>query len=466
MSGESPEAGRIMPPKVLVVDDEESIRRTLSAVLRDEGFPVVLARDADDALAKAAQDQPDVVLLDIAMPGRSGLEVLERLKEDMPGLPVIMMSGHGTIETAVKATKLGAFDFIEKPLSIDKVFVAIRNATDLQRLAEVNRLLLDELDARAQMVGDSEPIQKLKSQIETVAPTNASVLITGENGTGKEVVARAIHALSLRRDKPFIEVNCAAIPEQLIESELFGHEKGAFTGALAQKRGKFDLAHQGTIFLDEIADMSLKTQAKVLRILQERTFERVGGVKRVEVDVRVLAATNKDLEEEIAKGTFREDLFYRLNVIPFRVPALRERREDVPVLAEHFLKLLLAETGRGPKQLDKAVLKAFMDYPWPGNVRELRNLIERLVLLTTGPRITLDDLPEEFTRAGKPGASIPGEVDSLAEARTRFEREFIAAKLAENGGNISRTAEKLGMARESLSRKIKQFGLQVRPDAQ
>jgi two-component system nitrogen regulation response regulator NtrX len=454
-----------MTPKILVVDDEESIRRTLSAVLRDEGYPVILAREGDEALAKAAQEQPDLVLLDIAMPGKDGIEVLGRLKEEMPGLPVIMMSGHGTIETAVKATKLGAWDFVEKPLSIDKILVAIRNATEHHQLTEVNRILRDQIDAHWQIVGDSEPMRKLKAQIETVAPTNASVLITGENGTGKELVARAIHALSLRADKPFVEVNCAAIPEELIESELFGHEKGAFTGALAQKRGKFDMAHQGTIFLDEIADMSLKTQAKVLRILQERTFERVGGVKRVEVDVRVLAATNKTLEEEIARGTFREDLFYRLNVVPLRVPALRDRREDIALLAEHFLKLSVDEASRGPKQLDKAVLQAFQEYSWPGNVRELRNIMERLVLLTPGPRVSLEDLPEEFFRTERRAAAIPSDVDSLAEARARFEREFISQKLAENGGNISRTAEKLGMARESLSRKIKQFGLQARSDA-
>jgi len=454
-----------MPLKILVVDDEESIRRTLSAVLSDEGYPVILARDGTEALAKAAQEQPDLVLLDIAMPGRDGMEVLSHLKEEMPGLPVIMMSGHGTIETAVKATKLGAWDFFEKPLSIDKILVAIRNATDHHRLAEMNRILRDQIDAGARIVGESEPMAKLRAQIETVAPTNASVLITGENGTGKELVARAIHALSLRADKSFVEVNCAAIPEELIESELFGHVKGAFTGAIAQKRGKFDLAHEGTIFLDEIADMSLKTQAKVLRILQERTFERVGGEKRVEVDVRVLAATNKALEEEIAKGNFREDLFYRLNVVPLHVPALRERREDVPLLAEHFLKVSVDETGRGPKQIDKAVHQVFQEYAWPGNVRELRNIIERLVLLTPGPRISVEHLPEEFFRSERRAAAIPADVDSLAEARVRFEREFIAHKLAENGGNISRTAEKLGMARESLSRKIKQFGLQARSDA-
>ncbi len=454
-----------MTVKILVVDDEDSIRRTLSAVLQDEGYPVLLAKDGAEALTSAAEEQPDLVLLDIAMPGKSGIEVLESLKEEWPGLPVIIMSGHGTIETAVKATKLGAYDFIEKPLSIEKLLLAIRNAMEHHRLAEVNRILIEALDEKAQIVGESEPIKKLKSQIERVAPTNAWVLITGRNGTGKELVARAIHAMSLRRDKPFTEVNCAAIPEELIESELFGHEKGAFTGAVAQKRGKFDLADQGTLFLDEIADMSLKTQAKVLRMLQEQTFERVGGVKKIQVDVRVLAATNKDLSEEIEKGTFREDLYYRLNVVPFHVPTLSERREDIPLLADHFLRMAAKEAGGKPKQLDKPAVRALAAYSWPGNVRELRNVIERLVFMTPGPRITLDDLPEEMRSGGKEEVEPAPGGDSLSEARMRFEREFITRKLAENGGNISRTAEKLGMARESLSRKIKQFGLQGRAGA-
>jgi two-component system nitrogen regulation response regulator NtrX len=438
-----------MTVKILVVDDEDSIRRTLSAVLRDEGYPVLLAKDGNEALASAAEEHPDLVLLDIAMPGKSGIEVLESLKEEWPGLPV----------------KLGAYDFIEKPLSIEKLLLAIRNAMEYHRLAEVNRILFEALDEKAQIVGESEPIKKLKSLIERVAPTNAWVLITGKNGTGKELVARAIHAMSLRRDKPFIEVNCAAIPEELIESELFGHEKGAFTGAVAQKRGKFDLADQGTLFLDEIGDMSLKTQAKVLRMLQEQTFERVGGVKKIQVDARVLAATNKDLSEEIGKGSFREDLYYRLNVVPFHVPTLSERREDIPQLADHFLRLAAKEAGGSPKQLDKEAVRALAAYAWPGNVRELRNVIERLVFMSPGLRVTLDDLPEEMRGGGKQEAAPIPDKDSLSEARTHFEREFIARKLAENGGNISRTAEKLGMARESLSRKIKQFGLQARTGA-
>ncbi|MFQ5456937.1 MAG: sigma-54-dependent transcriptional regulator [Myxococcota bacterium] len=451
-----------MKPRVLVVDDQESIRRTLSAVLKDEGYPVILASSGEQALERAAQDAPQVVLLDIAMPGMNGIDVLSRLKDATPDLAVIMMSGHGTIETAVRATKLGAYDFIEKPLSIEKLLLAIRNAVEHHKLAEVNRMLLDALDARAKIVGESAPMKKLMGLIERVAPTNAWVLITGQNGTGKELVARALHTMSHRGDKPFVEVNCAAIPEELIESELFGHEKGAFTGAIMQKRGKFDLADQGTLFLDEIGDMSLMTQAKVLRILQEQSFERVGGVRKIQVDVRVIAATNKDLSQEIDRGTFREDLYYRLNVIPFHVPALSERREDIPLLAEHFLALSAAEARQKPKRLDKAAMKLLSAYAWPGNVRELRNIIERLVLMTPADKITVDDLPEEL-RGGATVDFSPG--GSLAEARARFEREFIARMLAENGGNISKTAEKLGVARESLSRKIKQFGLQPRPEA-
>ena len=453
-----------MKAKVLVVDDQESIRRTLSAVLKDEGYPVVLAKGGEQALERAAQDPPQVVLLDIAMPGMNGIDVLARLKEESPDLTVIMMSGHGTIETAVKATKLGAYDFIEKPLSIEKLLLAIRNAVEHHKLADVNRILIDALDARSRIIGESDPIKRLKDLIERVAPTNAWVLINGDNGTGKELVARAMHSMSARRDKPFIEVNCAAIPEELIESELFGHEKGAFTGAISQKRGKFDLADQGTLFLDEIADMSLKTQAKVLRILEDQSFERVGGVKKIQVDVRVLAATNKDLSKEIDRGAFREDLYYRLNVIPCRVPALSERRGDIGLLADHFLKLSAAESRIKPKCLDKGALKVLTEYLWPGNVRELRNIIERLVLLTPGQKITVDDLPEELRRSAERGPSGQGKDGSLSQARAHFEKEFIARKLAENGGNISKTAEKLGVARESLSRKIKQFGLQPRSE--
>lgn len=454
-----------MKAKVLVVDDQESIRRTLSAILKDEGYPVVLAKGGEQALERIAQDPPQVVLLDIAMPGMNGIDVLARLKEESPDLAVIMMSGHGTIETAVKATKLGAYDFIEKPLSIEKLLLTIRNAVEHHKLAEVNRILIDALDAGSRIIGESEPIKKLKDLIKRVAPTNAWVLITGENGTGKDLVARAIHGMSDRRDKPFIEVNCAAIPEELIESDLFGHEKGAFTGAISQKRGKFDLADQGTLFLDEIADMSLKTQAKVLRILEDQSFERVGGIRKIQVDVRVLAATNKDLSKEIDQGTFREDLYYRLNVIPCHVPALSERRDDIGLLADHFLKLSVAESRKRPKRLEKGALKVFTKYLWPGNVRELRNIIERLVLLTPGQKITVDDLPEELRRGAERARSGPGKDGSLSQARAHFEKEFIARKLAENGGNISRTAEKLGVARESLSRKIKQFGLQPRSEA-
>jgi two-component system nitrogen regulation response regulator NtrX len=447
---------------VLIVDDEESIRRSLAGILSDEGYEARTASDGDRALAQlrsAAGDGalPDLVLLDIAMPGRDGLEVLEEVAHSWPALPVVMMSGHGTIETAVKATKLGAYDFIEKPLTVEKLLLTIGHALERARLEGENRRLRAEALRAHEILGDSEPVRKLKEQIALAAPTNGWVLITGENGTGKELVARQIHLQSKRADEPFVEVNCAAIPEELIESELFGHEKGAFTGAIAQKRGKFELAHEGTIFLDEIADMSLKTQAKVLRILQEHKFERVGGTDTIEVDVRVLAATNKSLPKEIAAGRFREDLYYRLNVIPFHVPALRERREDIPVLVRAFVREFCAESGTKPKDVALRAMNVLQAYAWPGNVRELRNLMERLVLMTPGPRITADDLPETLRAQPAAGAGAA----SLDEARRAFEREFLVGKLREHAWNISRTAEAIGMARESLSRKLKQLQIEM-----
>jgi two-component system nitrogen regulation response regulator NtrX len=363
-----------------------------------------------------------------------------------------MMSGHGTIETAVRTTRLGAFDFIEKPLSIDKLLLTLGHALEVSRLeAENRRLRALTLRAR-EILGRSDVTLRLKQQIQVAGPTNAWVLITGENGTGKELVARQIHLESKRRESPFIEVNCAALPGELIESELFGHEKGAFTGALVQKRGKFELAHGGTIFLDEIADMSLMTQAKVLRVLEEQSFERVGGTETIEIDVRVIAATNKNLEKEIAAGRFREDLYYRLNVIPFCVPPLRERREDIEILARRFVQEFCAESGERPRDLTPACLAALEAHGWPGNVRELRNLIERLVIMTPGPSIDVCDLPDTFRVAELPGEEDGG---TLERARRGFEREYLLAKLREHGWNISRTAEAIGIARESLSRKIK-----------
>jgi len=453
-----------VPETILIVDDEQSIRDSLAGLLADEGYATRCAADGEEGLKALRGGQgadPDLVLLDIAMPGRDGVDILEEMRRTRPELPVVMMSGHATIETAVRATRLGAYDFIEKPLSVEKLLLTIQHALDRSRLERENL----ELRARAlrahEILGDSDVITSLKQQIEIAAPTNGWVLISGENGTGKELVARQIHVQSGRADGPFIEVNCAAIPEELIESELFGHEKGAFTGAVQQKIGKFELADRGTIFLDEIADMSLKTQAKILRILQEHKFERVGGTATIEVDVRVIAATNKALEKEIAEGRFREDLYYRLNVIPFHVPALRERRGDIPHLARAFVDEFCRESGAGPKEVAARAMARLEAYAWPGNVRELRNLMERLVLMTRGPRIVEADLPESV-RAG--ARSAPGDPATLDEARKSFEREYLMARLEEHGWHISRTAEAVGMARESLSRKIRQLGIEVQRD--
>ncbi len=446
-------------PRVLVVDDESAIRRSLSGILSDEGYDAALAEDGEKALAAVRERVPDVVLLDIAMPGRDGIDVLEELRRSHPSLPVVMMSGHGTIETAVRATQLGAFDFIEKPLSLDKLLLTLRHALEKSLLERENRELRAKSLRARDILGESARIQELKRQIALAAPTNGWVLISGENGTGKEMVAKLLHVHSKRASGPFVEVNCAAIPEELIESELFGHEKGAFTGAIAQKRGKFELANGGTIFLDEIADMSLRTQAKILRILQEHKFERVGGTDTIDVDVRVIAATNKSLEKEIQDGKFREDLFYRLNVIPFHVPALRERREDIALLARAFVKEFCADSGVSEKTLSPRALALLGAYPWPGNVRELRNWVERLVLMTPGLRIRPEDLPEELHGGGVRGAETAG--SSLEDARRAFERRFLLARLHEHGGNISRTAEAIGMARESLSRKLRALKVQV-----
>ncbi len=384
--------------RILIVDDEESIRRSLAGILSDEGFETDSVADGESALTALRQGEevPDLVLLDIAMPGRDGVEILAEIRQAWPALPVVMMSGHGTIETAVRATQLGAFDFIEKPLSIEKLLLTLRHALDRTRLERENQQLRSESIRAHQILGKSAPIKKLKEQIQVAAPTNGWVLITGENGTGKEMVAKQIHLQSKRAEKPFVEVNCAAIPEELIESELFGHEKGAFTGAIAQKRGKFELANEGTIFLDEIGDMSLRTQAKILRILQEHKFERVGGTDTIDVDVRVIAASNKSLEKEIQEGHFREDLYYRLNVIPFHVPPLRERREDLPILAKSFVEEFCAESGARRKQIAPRAMSRLQSYAWPGNVRELRNLMERLVLMTPGPKIRAEDLPQDL----------------------------------------------------------------------
>ena len=445
--------------RILIVDDEEGIRRSLAGILGDEGFDTSVVADGEAAIEEfETGSPPDLVLLDIAMPGRDGVEVLVEIANRWPAVPVVMMSGHGTIETEVRTTKYGAYDFIEKPLSIDKVLLTIQHALEQSRLERENdRLRAQNLRAH-EILGDSRAMVELKQQIETAAPTNGWVLVSGENGTGKELVARQIHYRSKRAEGPFVEVNCAAIPEELIESELFGHEKGAFTGAVAQKRGKFELANGGTLFLDEIADMSLMTQAKVLRILQEQSFARVGGTDMLEVDVRVIAATNKDLVDEIEKGNFREDLYYRLNVLPFHVPPLRERVEDVAILARTFVEEFCAESGARPKRIAAAAMKRLQNHSWPGNVRELRNLMERLVIMCPDEKIAAANLPDTLS------ATLPregGEQPMLDEARRNFEREYLITRLAEHGWNISRTAEAIGIARESLSRKIKTYRIEV-----
>ncbi|MEE8556874.1 MAG: sigma-54 dependent transcriptional regulator [Myxococcota bacterium] len=449
-----------MASTILIVDDEESIRRSVADILTDEGYRPVVAADGDEALRALGKDSPELVLLDIAMPGRDGIQVLEQLRRAWPDLPVVMMSGHGTVETAVRATKLGAYDFLEKPLSYHKLVLCVGHGLEQARLARENLRLRDELSRSHELLGDSEVMLRLKDQIAKAAPTEGWVLITGENGTGKELVARQVHLASRRSERPFVEVNCAAIPEELIESELFGHEKGAFTGALQTRRGRFEVANGGTLFLDEIGDMSLMTQAKILRILQEHHFERVGSTTTIEVDVRVIAATNKNLEVEMGEGRFREDLFYRLNVIPLQVPPLRERREDIPELIETFAHRFSAESSVAAKRVSAAAIGVLTRYAWPGNVRELQNLVERLVLMTPGDEIGVEDLPGQVRSPDRAGRLRALGSKTLAEARDVFEREFLVEKLEANGWNISRTAEIIGLKRESLSRKIRSLGIQ------
>src|SRR3990167_2851838 len=449
----------MVPSSILVVDDEGGIRSSLQAILREEGWQADAVATGEECVKAAAKKSYDLILLDVWLPGMDGLEALRRLKERDPAPIVLMISGHATIETAVKATKLGAFDFIEKPLSMEKTVLAVRHALDQLRLAEENRELRNQLRARYRIIGESIPIKALRQQLALTAPTNSRILIYGASGTGKELVARALHAGSLRAGQPFVEVNCAAIPEELIESELFGHQKGAFTGASEDKTGKFQKADTGTLFLDEVGDMSLRTQSKVLRVLEEQRVEPVGAGASVQVDVRVIAATNKDLEEEMAGNRFREDLFYRLNVVPFYVPTLRERREDIPLLADYFLGEYATAYGRRKKRLAPEVLEVFAGYAWPGNVRELKNVIERLVIMVPGERLETRHLPPElFRESRRPLAAAA----TLQEARTDTEREFILRKLEENRWNVSRTAAAVGLERSHLHRKMKALGLSPR----
>ncbi|MEW6542171.1 MAG: sigma-54 dependent transcriptional regulator [Nitrospirota bacterium] len=462
-----------MAESILIVDDEPGILNSLSKILEDEGYQVTTAKSGADALKLVATEPPDLVLLDIWMPEMDGLEVLKRAKEQSPRLQVMMMSGHGSIETAVKAIKLGAYDFIEKPLSLENVTLRVRHALDQRRLEEENLKLRTKVERRYELVGTSPVMQRMRQLIATAGPTNGRVLISGENGTGKELVARAIHLQSPRAGKPFVAVNCAAIPETLIESELLGHERGAFTGATTQKRGQFELADGGTLFLDEIGDMSLSTQAKVLRVLQEQQFTRVGGSKLIKVDVRVIAASNKDLPKEIEKGTFREDLYYRLNVLPIEVPPLRERKEDIPLLVKHFLRVAAEEQGLKVKDIEQGALDVLQQYDWPGNIRELRNLVERLLIMVTGP--VIDASHVSVFLESKPGAQAPAQASSIAvaaktygslrDARNAFEREYIARKLREHNWNVSKTAEDLKIERSHLHRKIKLLGVELRPES-
>lgn len=453
-----------MNETILVVDDEESICQSLKAILTDEGYQVLVAGSGEEAIKIVEEEMPQLILLDIWLPGIDGLDTLQAIKKINPQMLVIIMSGHGTIETAVKATKFGAFDFIEKPLSLDKIIILVNNAINLMRLQEENVLLKEKVSHQYELTGTSPAITELKEMISIVAPTNAWILIMGENGTGKELVARSIHHLSLRSHKDIVEVNCAAIPEELIESELFGHEKGAFTGATEKKRGKFDLAHEGTIFLDEVADMSLKAQAKILRILQEKKFERVGGNKLIDMDVRVLAASNKDLEEEMKAGRFRQDLYYRLHVIPLVVPPLRERKEDIKPLVERFILDFTTKEGLEPKTLTDDAMALLMKHDWPGNVRELKNIIERLIILTPSNEITAKDIPplsvKEESEVAFGAQSLAG--DSLKDAKMDFERQFILKKLEENEGNISKTAEAIGLERSNLHKKLKSLKIAVK----
>jgi two-component system nitrogen regulation response regulator NtrX len=452
-----------MKNRILIVDDEPGIRQSLRGILEDEGFQVEAVANGEACLDLLARSIFELVILDIWLPGIDGLDTLDRIQKipqaDRP--VVVVISGHGTIETAVKATKLGAYDFLEKPLSIDRVLLVVRHALEHRRLRLENDELREAAAGAPQIIGESVPMKALRQQLALMAGTNGRVLIYGESGTGKELAAHALHALSARAAKPFVEVNCAAISEGMIESELFGHMKGSFTEAHERKVGKFQKADGGTLFLDEVGDMSLRTQSKVLRVLEDQRFEPVGASESIQVDVRVVAATNKNLETEIERGNFREDLFYRLNVIPFHVPPLRERKEDIPALAAYFLEEFVRAYGRKPKELTPQALEALAEHPWPGNVRELRNLIERIVILNPQSRIDARHIPLQLAR--KPAhAKTTERYGSLQDVREAAEREYILKKLEESNGNVSRTAELLGLERSNLYRKMRALGIAPR----
>ncbi|HSQ31987.1 MAG TPA: sigma-54 dependent transcriptional regulator [Gemmatimonadaceae bacterium] len=447
--------------RILIVDDEQGIRAALGQLLEFEGYEVRAVGNAVDAIAEYQKQRPDLVFLDVKMPGIDGVEALKKLKELDESAIIVMISGHATIQTAVEATQLGAYDILEKPLDTDRILVTLRNALQHLDLHEENARLRETIQSRYEIVGKSYGIRAVIDKIERVAKTPARVLITGENGTGKELVARAIHAQSTRADGPFVEVNCAAIPSELIESELFGHMKGSFTGAVADRAGKFEQAHGGTLFLDEVGDMSLAAQAKVLRVLQDGVVTRIGGSKPVEVDVRVLAATNKRIENEIAEGRFREDLYYRLNVVPIHVPPLRERREDIPLLVAHFVGVLTRVDGMAPRTIAPEAVQRLSQLEWPGNVRELRNTIERLLILSSGPRITAEDVARLVGTRDTEQAGLGSLLDckTFEEFKHAAERAFLLAKLREFDWNVSETARGLDMPRSNLYKKIERYGL-------
>src|SRR5215210_661135 len=453
--------------RILVIDDEGAIRDSLKMTLEYEGYEFIGASTGQEGLALAEREAPDLVLLDVKMPGMDGLEVLDRLHAMNEALPVVVVSGHGSISTAVDATKKGAFDFIEKPFASERVLVSLRNALDQRRLRDENRSLKKAVEVRHQMIGDSTALKQVMAAVARAAPTNATVLIQGESGVGKELVARTIHRNSLRSRERFVQVNCAAIPEELIESELFGHEKGSFTGATEKQVGKFEQADRGTIFLDEIGDMSPKTQAKVLRVLQEGEVERLGSARTIKVDVRVLAATNKDLEQAIERGEFREDLFFRLNVIPIVVPPLRARPEDIPQLVQHFAKRTSDEHNLKPKRFDPRALDALKSYRWRGNIRELRNTIERLIIMSPNEVIDVSDLRDVVRLEPRPSSTPEAERErpgTLREFKESAERTFLVGKLRENNWNISKTAEVIGTPRSNLYKKLEQYGISQEGD--
>ena len=445
-----------MDTALLIVDDEEGIRETLSGIFEDEGYIVTAVASGEEALGVLREQSPDLVLLDVWLSGMDGIQILQEIKKTSPDLPVVMISGHGNIELAVKATRMGAYEFLEKPLSLERVLLVARRALEKRTLEMENKALKEDLTRRWRLIGNSNKIQQLREQIELAARSSSRVVILGESGSGKELVAHILHEKSPRVDKPFVEMNCAAIPQELIESELFGHEKGSFTGAFERKKGKFELADEGTLFLDEVGDMSLSTQSKVLRIIETQEFQRVGGNKNIKVDVRIIAATNKDLREEAKKGNFREDLLFRLNVIPIIVPPLRDRKEDIPELVEYFLEYFAVEYGQKPKKITPDGLSMLQTYDWPGNIRELKNVIERFVIMNPSNNITAKNI-----LIGESTRSDYFSFNTLREARDAFEKDFIARKLEENNWNISKTAEILDIERSNLHRKIKTYEIRT-----